>query len=129
MRFISTRIHGYIDYIVGAVLVLAPFIFGFATGGAEMWVPIVLGLGIIVYSLLTDYELGVFHSIAPRTHLVLDGLVGVVLAVSPWLFGFSAIVWLPHLLVGLALIGLAVFTEQEAVTTRRSRRRPLTRTA
>jgi hypothetical protein len=33
MRFISTRTHGIIDYIVGVILFFAPGIFGFAYVG------------------------------------------------------------------------------------------------
>lgn len=110
MRFIPTRIHGIIDYIVGVVLILAPFIFGFDNGGAAMWVPIIIGAGTIVYSLMTNYELGVAKVINMRTHLGIDAVAGAFLAASPWLFGFSELVWLPHLLVGLFEIGTALTT-------------------
>lgn len=116
MRFIPTKIHGLIDYLMGFLLILAPFILGFATGGPAMWVPIVVGAAIIVYSLITDYEVGVFRVLTVRTHLWLDALGGAFLAVSPWLFGFSEIVWVPHLVVGLFEIGAALTTHTVAST-------------
>jgi hypothetical protein len=76
MRFIPTKVHGYLDYIVGALLIAAPWLFDFARGGAETWVPVILGAGAIVYSLLTDYELGVTKGISMGTHLTLDMLSG-----------------------------------------------------
>lgn len=112
MRFIPTRIHGMLDYGMGLVLIAAPWIFGFATGGAETWVPVILGAGVIGYSLFTDYELGAIRTISMQTHLWLDGLGGLVLAASPWIFGFSEEVWAPHLVLGLAEIGAAVFTQR-----------------
>lgn len=112
MRFISTRVHGYLDYIIGAILIVAPWLLGFAAGGAETWVPVIIGAAVIVYSLFTDYELGVVKSIPMSTHLWLDGIGGLVLAVSPWLFGFSRFIVWPHLLVGLVLIGAALFSQQ-----------------
>lgn len=111
MRFIPTRIHGMVDYIMGVLLIALPWLFGFARGGAETWVPVILGLGVIVYSLFTDYELGAVKSISMSTHLALDGLGGLILAVSPWLFGFATFVWAPHLVLGLLEIGASVFTE------------------
>lgn len=104
MRFIPTRTHGMIDYIVGVALVLAPWLFGFAQGGAETWTPVLIGLGTILYSLFTNYELGVVRRIPMSTHLGLDIAGGAVLAISPWLFGYAAIVWVPHVLVGLVEI-------------------------
>ena len=34
---ISTRIHGIIDYLTGALLIVAPFLFGFADGTVAQW--------------------------------------------------------------------------------------------
>lgn len=45
-RFIPPRIHGMADYLLGALLVLPPWLFGFADGGAEARVPVVLGVGV-----------------------------------------------------------------------------------
>src|SRR5690606_13344607 len=118
MRFIETKTHGYLDYIMGLLLIAAPWIVGFAEGGAETWVPVILGAGVIVSSLITDYELGATPQISMRTHLTLDLLGGILLAVSPWLFGFSEIVWVPHLVVGLLEIGAALMTKREPSTER-----------
>jgi hypothetical protein len=110
MRFIPTRIHGYLDYGMGVLLILSPWIFGFANGGIAQWLPVILGFGTIVYSALTDYELGVAPTIAMPTHLWLDIGSGVLLAVSPWLFGFASIVFWPHLIFGLLEIGAGLTT-------------------
>src|SRR5690554_2981978 len=102
---ISTKTHGTIDYVVGVLLILAPFILDFATGGAEMWIPIIVGASVIVYSMFTAYERGVTsRGISMSTHLWLDAGGGLFLALSPWLFGFAHIVYLPHLIVGIAEI-------------------------
>jgi hypothetical protein len=112
MRFIPTRVHGMADYAVGVLLIIAPWLFGFAAGGAETWVPVILGIGAIGYSLFTDYELGAVRKIPMSTHLMLDAGSGVILAVSPWLFGFADLVYLPHLILGLLEIGAALTTEK-----------------
>jgi hypothetical protein len=115
MRFIPTRLHGFLDYIVGMVLIAAPWIFQFSDNTAATVVPIVLGVGLIVYSLVTDYELGVARVLPMSVHLLFDIAAGVVLAASPWIFGFadeSANVWVPHLLAGIAAIVLGLVTVQ-----------------
>jgi SPW repeat. len=111
MRFIGTKTHGYIDYIMGVLLIAAPWIFGFARGEAETWVPVVLGAGVILYSLFTDYELGMSRRLPMRTHLMLDLAGGLILAISPWLFGFADYVWEPHLIVGILEMGVALTTK------------------
>ena len=98
---IPSRVHGIIDYLVAALLLLAPFLFGFADGGPAQMVPTVLAVVIVIVSLLTRYELSVAKVIPYSVHLVLDVLVGLVLLVSPWLFGFADQIWWPHVLVGV----------------------------
>ena len=110
MKIIGTKTHGYLDYIMGLLLIVSPWLFSFYRGGAETWVPVVLGAAVIIYSLLTDYELGLARVISMRMHLILDALGGIVLAASPWLFGFSEFVWQPHFILGLAEIGAAITT-------------------
>jgi hypothetical protein len=110
MRFIPTRIHGVIDYLTGLVLIVAPFVFGFADGGAAQWVPIILGAAILLMSLMTDYELSLAKMIPMPLHLGVDALGGLLLAASPWLFGFADQVFWPHLIIGLMEIGVSLMT-------------------
>ncbi|HEX2253079.1 MAG TPA: SPW repeat protein [Thermoanaerobaculia bacterium] len=112
MRFIPTRVHGFLDYGMGLLLIAAPWLLGFTRGGAETWVPVILGAGVIVYSLMTDYELGVAPVISMPAHLWLDVLGGALLLVSPWLFGFSDHVWVPHVVFGVLEMGAGLFTSR-----------------
>ena len=118
MRFIPTRVHGLLDYLVGLLLIAAPWVFNFARGGAETWVPVALGAGALVYSVFTDYELGLVRRLPMRTHLTLDLLSGLLLAASPWLFGFSEFVWLPHLVLGVLEVGASLMTKTVSAPTR-----------
>jgi len=111
MRFIETKTHGYLDYIMGALLIAAPWILDFDRGGAETWVPVILGVAMIGLALMTDYELGASRQISMRTHLTIDLISGALLAASPWLFGFNEYVWEPHLILGILEIGAALTTK------------------
>jgi hypothetical protein len=112
MRFLSTKVHGVLDYLMGVLLIVSPWVLNFHRGGAETWIPVVLGAGAIVYSLLTDYELGAFKTLSMPAHLTLDLLSGIFLAVSPWLFNFDEYVYLPHLILGIAEIGASLVTKK-----------------
>lgn len=111
MKVISTRVHGILDYLVGILMIAAPWLFDFARGGAETWIFVILGAGAILYSLMTDYEYSMSRSISMKTHLNLDLFSGVLLAASPWIFGFNDYVYVPHLIFGLFEIGAALLTE------------------
>lgn len=115
MRKIPTRVHGILDYLTGALLIAAPWLLNFNRGGAETWVPVLLGVATIIYSLVTNYEFGIAPLISTRTHLMLDLLSGILLAASPWLFGFNELVYLPHLIVGLFEIIVSLSTEKSPV--------------
>ncbi|MEB3422106.1 hypothetical protein ACFSDD_22560 [Salipiger marinus] len=82
LEIIDTRTHGAIDYLTGALLIIAPYLFGFATGGVEQWLPQLLGAMTIVMSLLTPHELSLAKVIPLKVHLGVDAANGVLLAVS-----------------------------------------------
>ena len=116
MRFIPTKFHAPLDYIVGVALIAAPWIFQFSDHTAATVVPIMLGIGLIAYSLFTNYELGLWKVAPMAVHNLIDVAAGALLAASPWLFGFadnSANVWVPHVIVGLAAIFLGLTTVQQ----------------
>jgi hypothetical protein len=110
MRFIPTQVHGVLDYLVGLALLAAPWLFGFADNETARWVTMAVGAMALLYSLITDYELSIAKVLPMSAHLALDALSGIFLAASPWLFGFSDEVWVPHVIVGLFEIGAALMT-------------------
>lgn len=79
--------------------------FGFAAAPVASWLTIVLGAGVLIY----EWSVGKILPIP--VHLWLDGLGGALLVVSPWLFGFSAAVWIPHVVLGALEVGAALTTE------------------
>jgi hypothetical protein len=110
MKILSSRTHGVLDYLVGLLLIVSPWLFDFAQHGAETWIFVALGAGAILYSLLTRYEMGVVGLIPFKAHLAIDVMSGILLAASPWLFGFADYVYLPHVIFGVLEIGVALIT-------------------
>jgi SPW repeat len=118
MRFISTRAHGYIDYLMGIVLIISPWIFGFSNAGpGAVWTPVAIGVLLLGASLMTNYELGAVKLIPMPIHLATDMLAGVVLTISPWVLGFSDRVWIPHFVLGILELGVALMTHTHPVDT------------
>lgn len=113
MKVISPKAHGFLDYIVATILLVSPLLFDFAHNGPARWVPACLGIATIVYSLLTDYYLSLSHKISMRTHLVLDTINGLLLAASPWLFGFADHIWQPYLILGTIELLVILMTKTE----------------
>lgn len=117
IRFVPTWLHGIFDYIGGIGLIAAPFVFGFYNvGGIAVILPMVLGVGLILYSLLTDYERGIpaLKFIPMPVHLVLDFAASALLAASPFMFGFWKLapnVWLPHVIAGVGVIVLVLVSQ------------------
>jgi len=110
MRFIPTRVHAIMDYLTGVLLIAAPFLFQFADNTAAQWVPMILGVAIIIMALMTDFELSLAHIIPMPAHLGVDAAGGLLLLASPWLFGFADRVFWPHVIIGIMEIGLALTT-------------------
>ena len=113
MRFVPTRVHGVVDWIMAPLLIALPWLFGFARGGVETWVPVALGVAGLIVTFFTDHEYGIVRKIPMIGHLWVDGVSGLLLATSPWLFGFSDIVWIPHLVLGLAELIASLVTKTE----------------
>lgn len=113
MRFIPTRFHGILDYLYGILLIASPRLFDFAAGGAETWVPVIIGAIVLLQTIFTDFEMGLVRKIPMQSHLMMDFGIGVILALSPWLFGFADRVYELHLIFG-------VFSMLASLTTHRT---------
>jgi len=110
MRFVSTRVHGAVDYLWGAALLLAPRLLGLPAGSPEARMAQAAGAGAIAYAALTDYELGLVPALTMRQHLALDLAGGATLAASPWLLAFSRRTRSPHLAFGLFAVAAGLVT-------------------
>ena len=103
MRMIPPQVHGVLDYLTGGMLLSAPKVLGLSDVPASARVLRLAGGSAILYSLLTDYELGVVRLLPMPAHLAMDAASGAFLASSPWLLGFAEEgprYWLPHVVVG-----------------------------
>lgn len=119
VRFVSTLAHGFLDYLVGLIVIGLPFVLD-TTGGVR-WSLMALGIFVILYSLLTDYELGAVRFLRIRFHLVLDVLFAVSMLALPWVLPLPSQASWPFYVIGLAGLLLAATTKVRAEGTAATR--------
>ena len=117
MRVINSRTHTIIGLIVGAVLIVAPWLLGFADDSdAATWSAVGVGVFIVVNELITTSPTSPIKLVPMSVHLVLDMVTGLFLALTPWFFGFADedwTVWVPHVVVGVLVAGYAIMTRAD----------------
>lgn len=89
MKFIPSFVHGLLDYFFGIALATSPWLLGLHHNSSATTLAVVLGVGTLLYSLLTNYEFGVIRVIPFRIHLFIDWVAGIFLLTAPWFFGFA----------------------------------------
>lgn len=110
-RYIPTLTHGLLDHLLGIVMITSPWLFEYhAARGLAVQVLFILGGLLVLSSLVTRFEMGVFKLMNVRTHLWIDLVIGVSLALSPWIFDFSDRIFLPHLFGGSLIAIISIFT-------------------
>ena len=87
MRFLSPRVHGYVDYLVVIVFAVAPYFLGFS--GTAAYVSWILAGVHLLLTLFTAFPLGVVPVLSFATHGMVELAVGPVLIALPWILGFS----------------------------------------
>lgn len=111
---LSLKTHNILDYVFGVVFILCPAIFGFSDVDAARNVFVVLGAGLIGYSLLTDYRYSIAKLIPLGAHMMLDLILGFAFMLAPTVLGYRPLLtdgqFALHFVAGLGSIGLVVFT-------------------
>lgn len=82
---ISTRFHGFLDYIFGIILML-PWLVNFYEDNSDTWMLAMAGLLTVIVSLLTNYELSFIRIIPMKLHLFIDVLVAAFLVALPFVY-------------------------------------------
>jgi hypothetical protein len=92
MRFITKKIHAYLDYPVAVALIVLPFVLGLGNSNPLAFqLSIGAGIAAFILTLLTDHQLGVYRIIPYKVHLAVDALVGIVFVIAPFVFSFQGV--------------------------------------
>ncbi len=119
MKLFSTKTHGVLDYTSVVALLALPRTMGWSKPVTNILTA--SALGTLVYSLLTRYELGARKVLPVKTHLGLDALSGLLLAIAPFVFlREKQNVNTTLLGIGLFEISAALLTDREVQQTNRA---------
>ena len=86
---IPLLVHAASEPFLVALLIAAPFLFGFSDMSAATAVSIIAGMAILVVAMSTRWKLSLVKVIAVEVHALLDLGMGAFLIASPFIFGFS----------------------------------------
>lgn len=117
--FISTTFYGYLNYIISVVLIASPWIFGFVSvSSAALLIPIYMGWLQLIMAIFSTSKAGLIKQFPMQMHLIIDVLMGFFLAISPWLYNFSTVEYMPQLILGFLLFCLGIFTRKSPFLTK-----------
>ncbi len=105
-------LHVLIEYGIGVLTILSPFIFSFDDSAAKV-VAVLIGAGILVLAVVTDAPTGLARTLPVASHVVLDYVLGLVFLVTPFVFGFAgddAPATAYFILLGVGYVVFAVLT-------------------
>ena len=112
MRFISPSFHGVLDYAVAGALISVPLVLQFAASSlAAAVISVAAGIGLTVYSLLTDYSAGIRKLIPWHTHLTLDAVAAAALLAAPFVLGFGGVARGFYVTVAIAVLAVVATTQ------------------
>jgi VIT1/CCC1 family predicted Fe2+/Mn2+ transporter len=87
---VPLNLHGVLEYVLGALLIAAPFLFGFDDIGSATALSIIAGVFVLLSGASTDgFRTSLVKVIPLGAHIMLDYLLGALFIAAPFLFGFS----------------------------------------
>lgn len=114
MKIISPDMHGFSDYIVALVLIVAPFVlFSAQTDPLVFYIPVVAGVGLISYSIITDNAAGLKRIIPFKMHLAIDFVATAGFVVLAFILDLQGIEKLFYLGMGLGGMIFVLTTKTE----------------
>jgi len=110
-KILTPTLHGLLDYAAAAGLIVLPFLLDLgATSQLATWLSVVAGVGLVTYSLVTDYSFGVFRVLPFRAHLMLDVAAAVVFLAAPFAFGWGGLVLAYYVVMGIGVLAVVALS-------------------
>lgn len=85
MRFINSKVHGFLDYVVVFFLLASPYFFELPAT-TSIFTYILAGIHFVL-TILTNFELGLFKLIPFELHGIIEVVVSLILVITAFLLG------------------------------------------
>lgn len=116
MKFITKRIHAFLDYPVAFTLIILPFLLALGDSSPmALYLSVITGVAALTLTLLTDHHLGAFPVIPYKTHLIVDFLVAIVFILAPFILSFTGIDAYYYWVNGIAVLTVVSLQKPEVV--------------
>ncbi|WP_299130973.1 hypothetical protein [uncultured Winogradskyella sp.] len=115
MRFITKKIHSYLDYPVAVSLMVLPFLLGLGESNPiALYLSVIVGVAALGLTILTDHHTGLLPIISYRLHLLVDGAVAVLFILAPFIFSFEGLDAYFYWINGAAVLLVVSLHKKEA---------------
>jgi len=92
MKFVTKKIHAYLDYPVAIALMILPFVLGLGESDPlAVQLSVATGIAALILTILTDHQTGLIKVLSYRLHLIVDFSVAIVFIIAPFVLGFEGI--------------------------------------
>ena len=117
MKFVTKRIHAFLDYPVAIALIVLPFLLSLGSSNPlALQLSVATGIAAFVVTLLTDHHLGAFKVVSYKIHLIVDFAVAVVFLLAPFVLSFEGIDMYYYLINGAAVLIVVSLHKPETAT-------------
>ncbi len=92
MRFITKKIHSYLDYPVAFALIILPFLLNLgSTNPMAFYLSVGVGFAALLLTILTNHQTGIVKVISYKVHLIVDFSVAILFLLAPFVFSFEGL--------------------------------------
>jgi hypothetical protein len=114
MKFITKRIHAFLDYPVAIALIVLPFLLGLGSSNPlALQLSVATGVAALILTLLTNHHLGVIKVLSYKVHLAVDFLVAIVFVIAPFIFSFEGLDATYYWMNGIAVLAVVSLHKPE----------------
>jgi hypothetical protein len=109
MKFLTPRIHGYLDYVTVVIFLIAPLVLGLE--GLSAVISYALAVIHLLMTILTDFPFGFAKMIHFKKHGWVETVVGPLVLLLPFIVGLYETARIFYITMGIIIIVVSLLTD------------------